>query len=120
MASYITNKAPDKYAHPLTGNAIPEKVRLLEPLVQHVPVPLHWLGQAIFGLQTMPWNHQAISNLLPLIFTSDLETLDRLSEMLMEQVVPLLSHQQDTLKSASSRAKLAQMLGFDILKDVVQ
>jgi hypothetical protein len=45
MASVISNNSPECYAHPLTGNNIRSKD--LEPLFTNIPVPFHWLGEAI-------------------------------------------------------------------------
>jgi hypothetical protein len=115
----MTNKAPEYYAHPLTGNSIPQKS--LEPLLQHVPIPLHWLGEAIFGLETRPWNNQIIVNIINILFGPDLNHANTLSQALLNQIIPLLKIQMKSLQEMiestnvlSEREQLARMVGLDL------
>ncbi len=67
MASYITNRAPPHYAHPWTGNRI-EGFPALESLLPNIPIPLSYLGEAIFGLKNRPWDHPTIVAILRILF----------------------------------------------------
>lgn len=134
LSSYISNKAPLKYAHILTGNAIPSKWQQLEPLIQSSPPPLHILGiifiriqfililgEAIFGIETRQWNDPRILKILNILFGNN--SLDRteLEYLLNESVAKIMEKNvqiqielvQD-INYLEQRKKLAALIGMDL------
>jgi len=94
IQTYMTNRAPSHYAHPNTGNSIPDKWRGLENLVPHIPVYLNilsifliiitFVGEVVCDIR--PWSDFSVQQMLSIMFGDDSKLKKELEVKLVEDV----------------------------------